>query len=596
MTKPELINTGSVILGSMERFDLRSVPFSTMGSYMCILEDQEDRSLYLSISRSPAFTMERKNLIKVVPIIDNKEIPFEYSVEPGKMTIKTYRGSAEICFDGQKQVRIRGDGISLRFCFKMRIFEYCSPKENGDFEISYEVLGKLLFVPIKGAVWCNAKWNCNTVQTDDFIIDLIPPVETMKFETAIHEYYSNRTRDKEYSLFDDCVKTAEEDFKEFCKKFRKVPEKYSKMAKLAAWTIWTHHMGPEGKLKSSVVYMSRITRVRAFGYQQCYQAMASSDNVREAWRMLLTMFDYQNEAGQIPNNVNDTSISYLAASFPMQGAALDYILKVSDFEELKKEDYAELYSRMSRYAGWLLTKRDRNRSGIPQYYHADESGWICATAFKNGRPVQSGDLLAFMVLLTEYCGKLAVMAGIECEDNKWINESRRLLTILENEFWNGKQFISKDAQTGEIVETGIIASLLPIILGKRLREDIINTIASILENEGEYLTPGGRVKVITPIHLLLLIGLKNAGKEEIAYRIAVRYCDLVCKAGLSNRLSPFEEGSFSGLQAETCIPDYRGNITAKCDKEKREPETLNEWTSETSAIFLTVASYVLGEK
>ncbi len=558
MTKPELINTGSVILGSMERFDLRSVPFSTKGSYMCILEDREDRNLYLSISRSPAFTMERKNLIRVVPVVDNKEISFEYSVEPGRMTIKTYRGTAEICFNGHKQIRIRGDGISLRFCFKMRQFEYCSPKENGDFEISYEILGKLLFVPIKGAVWCNAKWNCNTVQTDDFIIDLIPPVETMKFATAIHEYYSNGARDKEYIPFDDCVKTAEEDFEEFYKRFGKVLEKHSKMAKLAAWTIWTHHMGPKGRLKNSVVYMSRITRVRAFGHQQCYQAMASSNNVREAWRMLLTMFDYQNETGQIPNNINDTSISYLAASFPMQGAALDYIFKVSDLGGLKTEDYAELYSKVSRYADWLLTKRDRNRSGIPQYYHADESGWINAAVFKNGRPIQSGDLLAFMVLLTEYCGKLAIMAGIESENSKWMNESGRLLAILENEFWNGRQFISKDAQTGEVVETGLIASLLPIILGKRLREDIINAIANRLANEDEYLTSGNLAAEpdFTPIQHLLLIGLKNAGKEELASKIVNLYCDLVCK----------------------------------------KSEQKAELTSDLAAIFLTVASYVCREE
>ncbi|HAA25585.1 MAG TPA: hypothetical protein DCE11_05630, partial [Ruminiclostridium sp.] len=113
MTITELLNKRPVILGSRERYDLRCVPFSARGAYMCILEDQEDRNLYLSISRSPAFMMERKNLIRIVPVVDNKEISFEYSVEPGKMTIKTYRGTAEICFADKKQIRIRGEGISL---------------------------------------------------------------------------------------------------------------------------------------------------------------------------------------------------------------------------------------------------------------------------------------------------------------------------------------------------------------------------------------------------------------------------------------------------------------------------------------------------
>ncbi len=482
------------------------------------------------------------------------------------MTIKTYRGTAEICFADKKQIRIRGEGISLRFYFKMQMFENCSPKENGDFEIAYEILGKLLFVPIKGAVWCNAKWNCEIVQAEDFIIDLIPPVETMRFETAVHEYYSNRTRDNEYAPFDDCVRMAEAEFQEFCNRFMKVPEKYSNMALLAAWTIWTHQLGPEGRLKNSVVYMSRTTCVRAFGYQQCYQAMASGGDIREAWKMLLSLFDYQNEAGRIPFYISDISISGLAACSPLHGAALDYILNVCDPDELKKEDYAVLYGKMLKYAGWLFDKRDRNKSGIPQYYHAGECGWVDVKAFKNGRPVQSADLLALTVLLAEYCGKLANKAGIEPEAGKWMNESGRLLAILENEFWDGRKFVSKDAQTGEIIEAGVVASLLPVILGKRLREDIVNAVVNRLENEDEFW------KDISPVSCLLLIGLSNAGKKEFASKIAERYCDIICKA-----------------------------VENKADKGKIENKetgqnAVKELTSDMAAAFLITVSYVLGEE
>ena len=103
------------------------------------------------------------------------------------------------------------------------------------------------FVPIKGAVWCNAKWNCEIVQAEDFIIDLIPPVETMRFETAVHEYYSNRTRDNEYAA-GRLRQDAEAEFQEFCNRFMKVPEKYLNMALLAA-RQYGHINGPEGRLK-----------------------------------------------------------------------------------------------------------------------------------------------------------------------------------------------------------------------------------------------------------------------------------------------------------------------------------------------------------
>jgi len=560
----EAINKESVILGSKEKYDLRFVPFSRKGSYMCILEDKKDRNLYLSFSRSPGFLMERKNLVKIVPVVDNKELSYEYSVEPGKMSIKTYRGAAEICFADKSQIRIRGEGINLRFYFRMQQFENCSPKENGDFEVAYEILGKLLFVPIKGAVWCNAKWNCKTVQAEDFIIELISPVETKKFETAIHEYCSNGTRDKEYKPFDVCVKEVEEEFEKFCERFRMVPDKYAKMAQLSAWTIWVNYMGPEGHLKNSLVYMNRINQVRAFLYQQCFQAMAFCGNITEMWKMFLSMFDYQKEGGQLPYYVSDLNISYLAACTPVHGAAMEYIFNVSDPKNLKQDKITELYFRMSKYAEWFLTKRDRNKSGIPQYYHPDESSWIDLKAFKNIRPVQSADLLALMVLLTEYSGKLANMAGFESEADKWFKESRRLINILESEFWNGEKFISKDAQTGECVETGPMASLLPVILGKRLRREIIDTIEKRLEKEAENLN------ILSPAWFLIIMGIKNAGKKELALDLARQFCDLVC--------------------------NIAGNNTDKNEGENTEPNKVEEFTSEMAAAFLITASYLPDEE
>ncbi len=123
----------------------------------------------------------------------------------------------------------------------------------------------------------------------------------------------------------------------------------------------------------------------------------------------------------------------------------------------------------------------------------------------------------------------------------------------------------------------VIFYLHPFV--KRLREDIISTIVNRLASEDEYMTSGGivsellgspyfnlsggfmRGKINAPIQLLLSIGLKNAGEKELACRIATRYCDLVCKTGLSSWMC----------------------------------ETIVEWTSETAAIFLTIASYLLGE-
>ena len=193
------------ILGSRMKFDLRSVPFSSHGAFLCIFESQDDRSLYLSISRSPERTNERRKLIKLTPVLDGNELPYEYTVSPGTLTITTWTGVIDICFASEKQLRIRGNGIGLRLSFQTRMFENLSPKEDGSMEMAYVMLGKLLFVPLKGAMWHGAKWIPQKAMVEDFDMVLLPSVETREFEIAIHEYFSNGKKDNEYNSFVDCA-------------------------------------------------------------------------------------------------------------------------------------------------------------------------------------------------------------------------------------------------------------------------------------------------------------------------------------------------------------------------------------------------------
>jgi len=607
----------SVILGSKEKFDLRSVPFSIKGSYLCILEDAKDRNLYLSITRSPTPDIQRKNLIKIAPVLDNKELPFEYEVTPGKLTIKTFRGSVEICFASDKQMRIRGNGVGLRFYVNNPVqFENLSPKENGDIEAAFMIMGKLLFVPLKGSIFNNAKWIPQKAKVDEYIIELFPSVETKTFETAIHEYYSNGWRDSEYLPFDKCVAAAENDFEEFFKRYPKVPEKYAGMARLAAWTIWNHYVNPHIRFVNPAVLMTRTSTLRMSLGQLTFHAMAACGDVKKAWQMLLSTFDYQNDNGYIPENIGEMGVNYKAVAPAFQGIAINYILDKCCCDELSKEDYQEMYNKLSRYADWWFVNRDRNGSGIPQYYNTYDSGWRDATIFKEGLPLQSGDLLANLVLLTEACGKLAEKIGLQDVAEKWAIKSKELLDILVKEFWNGSQFISRLAATGEIVEEGSVVSLIPIILGKRLPKDIIDVIESRLADDSQFMTPGGIVSeildsseftirgafmrgaIVATVQLLLSMGLKDAGKEDLAKQIATRYLDLACEKGLSMNLSPYDSDLSTGMPMK--VQDlYK---VEEWDKEpdrfkaeKKEEETVEEWTSCAAASFLAIAGNILKE-
>ena len=150
-----------------------------------------------------------------------------------------------------------------------------------------------------------AKWNFRQVCPFPFIIDLIPDETSGSGEAAIHEYYSNAVAKPDYKEFDIAYQDMLAKFESFFAAYPSVGIHYQEMARKAAWLIWSTRLGPRGGLKNTLVYMHKLFMSRAFGWQQCFHAMAMENNVREAWRLLLAMFEYQNEYGGIPDNVSD---------------------------------------------------------------------------------------------------------------------------------------------------------------------------------------------------------------------------------------------------------------------------------------------------
>ena len=128
-------------------------------------------------------------------------VPLEFLIDNKRLS----RAPEGIEFYTQRSdlLRVRGRGrTTLRFRFdNIKQFENACPREDGSIEAAIIQTGKLLFVPLKGAIWHNAMWIPEKAQAGDFVIDFIPPVETLEFEAAIHAYYSNGVRDEAYAAF-----------------------------------------------------------------------------------------------------------------------------------------------------------------------------------------------------------------------------------------------------------------------------------------------------------------------------------------------------------------------------------------------------------
>ncbi|MDR0710415.1 MAG: hypothetical protein LBF77_10160, partial [Spirochaetaceae bacterium] len=227
-----------------KKFDLCAFPFSGRDSYFAIREDGETRELYLYFCRSPSPEVERPGLIRVVPVIDNKEDPqWTYSADAGSLIIRSTRGTAEFSFQRGNLLRIRGKGAALRFiCNDLKIYENAAPREDGSLEIAYEILGKFLLVPLRGALRHDAFWNYQDVRTKEFTVDFLPDSGTGEFEAAVHEYYSNGIRDKDYPGFDETVKSAKSAFESFASQVCPGAPGFGDPERLAAYTLYCLHV------------------------------------------------------------------------------------------------------------------------------------------------------------------------------------------------------------------------------------------------------------------------------------------------------------------------------------------------------------------
>jgi hypothetical protein len=124
-----------------------------------------------------------ERLIQLSALLDNKR----YSAIPDSIKLTGVSPTLlHICGNGRNVLRLTFDGIQQ--------FENACPREDGSLEVAFLKLGKILIVPVSGALWHNAMWIPEKAQCNDFIVDLLPSAETRQFEAKIYAYYSNGLR------------------------------------------------------------------------------------------------------------------------------------------------------------------------------------------------------------------------------------------------------------------------------------------------------------------------------------------------------------------------------------------------------------------
>ena len=143
------------------------------------------------------------------------------------------------------------------------------------------------------------------------------------------------------------------------------------------------------------------------------------------------------------------------------------------------------------------------------------------------------------------------------EIDGWYHKSKALLDRMIEKMWDGEHFVALKQYTHEPVFSGSNMHYIPLVLGKRLPQNIIDKMTADLMVEGKLLSPYGLASenmdsdvfevtgvkmgcgvISPPGQLFILAGMWEAGKKAEAKMIIDRYLCRMMDGGFSHFINP----------------------------------------------------------
>ncbi len=564
------------MFGTHEKFNLQRPPYGREGSGFYIYEDFYEHILRLSCFKSGEMISRSGFQFDLRLFSDGEEREYTYFADEGSIRLDCPEGYAEIALTDEDHLRIRGEGAQLRLMLRPAISDEGTRAcrgiyqlQNGDWEGAFGKFGVLRLRKLTGDVSVAAPWNAGTGAYDE--VTFVFCGENGLYEAALFEDMTEFKKLPETFIpFDEVVENNRQSFLKFKKNYRPVPEEYRETAEYAMWLLWTHRTKKTGGFKEPMILMHLQWMICAVSWQQTYNAMATLNNPKEAWRLFCTMFEHQDpETGAL-----SFCVDYFGGAVggspqpPFQGLGFAFLYSQFGDDMLTYGECARMYPKMKKWVEFWLTYRNAGRGDdVTAILSSHESGWDDASIFNDGFPAANPDVISYVILCMEALSKLAEGCHKFAEAEEWLARSKRLLDILIAEFWDGEKFITR--VNGVPVESMSAVCYLPIMLGRRLPQKIIDTVAEKLTDETTFLSPiglcgesmksplsgyGNRFilgRVVAPVNMILTLGLSMAGKKKEAAMIARRFCDHIAEKGIILGFAPFDYYPLTGEK----VPD-----------------------------------------
>ena len=539
--------------------------FTRRGAYFGISSDVMTRytgldyasaRLYIGTRRgtSTGNPEQGRDLVYLTPMYRGEEIAYAVRTTPTELILTTAYGEIRACMADDHLMLIRGEnGLSLLLHGRMRLREQMKPRGAAAWEGVFRWRCSLMLSPLTGTLTMDAPWDGETQTTPRFR-GVAEPDGDGSFLLAVDEsIYAGKLRPS-YPTYAEALADVTADWESFLEKIPPVDPALENARLEAAWNLWAFLLNPSGFVRHQHIMMAASSI--ASSWQMNHNAAALRDNLPVAMDLLVNMLDWASPVGQLPDMVDDGRCHAQAIHPPTQGWSLLWIMQKHDLgKEVPRRTLEFMYDGFSKWVDWFFLARDDDHDGLPQYDNGDEIGFDDCSPFEFETAMETPDLPAFLVLLCDAVSALAEILGRPDARDAWKKRGDELTQRLIETFWNGERFVALTNGDHRVVATDSVVYYLPLVLGKRLPQEIIDKMTADLLVEGDWLTPFGlcveklesdffrlsgmsRGWVLPASNLLILTGMYNAGKKAEAKMIARRYCDACAEWGISMLLDP----------------------------------------------------------
>jgi hypothetical protein len=499
------------------------------------------------LDKPNGFRQTRLEVIK-----DGLVLPCVISTTATEVILETRHGSIRFVIGERKLIMARGtDGLSLRvsptrsFLAPISVNLMNAGRRMIDFGVTHIVI-----TPLSGEL----------VNTPAFL-ELVPDKNGV-LQAAFEEFLIDpvlRGLD-EYPTYDACVKDVEDDFAEFVSKVmpNPLPGEYESRRLHSLWHTWSMIVLPDGEsdYKRPMVKMVHSLFEGAFVWQQPMQAVWLSNDPELSWQVFISGFDNLDANGRMVDGLGfRATVGGLTLKPPVHGLALMWLLDHGIYKDIPDSEWGVVYDGLITWTNYFLNFRDKDKDGVAEFQSLLETGWEDAPYYDNGFPCASPDLNALLALQMEAIARLGKKLGKPAADIAgWETKSKELVGKIIDKFWDGERWFAYNLETGEKSKSTTISLYVPLVLGNRLPQEIIDKSIALMFGPDGFNTPFGLASegltsdyfhhgftqgcVITPTQFIFVLALESCGRSDLAKTVAQNYCTALSKHGFIHIYNP----------------------------------------------------------